>query len=575
MTPVRRRRIYKWELDASARVQSASVRSVWERITPSQLFFASFAAAILVGTVGLVAVPFFYAFEPLELELAAAGPDAPDLPDEGRSLVVVAAGGGTLHIRIFDPMGVRVVDARRERLPGRGPRVEQLETRAAAARAAEEVPEAVEDLIVELAMEIAGYRPARKPPLGLVDALFTATSAVCVTGLIVVDTATYFSIWGKLWLLLLIQVGGLGIISFTTVLIAAIGGRPSLRQEAIAAGPREIIPTLDFRRLTIHVIGFTLAFEALGAAALTVLWAPKFGFWGGLGHAAFHSVSAFCNAGFSTFSDSVIQFQKWPLTLGSIMALIVIGGLGFLTLEELWMAFKARYLGRVFRLSLHSKLVLIMTALLILGGWGAFAVLEWGNALSPNPTWAKLLNALFMSVTARTAGFNSVNYIQATVGANFLTILLMFIGGAPGSTAGGLKVTTVALPGLLAWSRIRGNEVTSLLRRTIPEETIQRAVGLIVFGFALVTACILLLVISEGSDPDRFLSYMFEAVSAFDTVGLSLDITPGLSVVGKLTAIVLMFLGRVGLPTVASVLSVTAYRPLGEFRYADEDVVIG
>ena len=551
------------------------MRSVWERITPSQLFFASFAAAILVGTVGLMAAPLFYAFEPFELQMAPAGPDASALPDEGRSLVVVAAGGGSLRIRIFDTTGAEVVDAGRDQLPGLGPRIDRLEQEVVAARAAEEVSEAVEDLILGSAMEIVGYRPPRKTPLGPVDSLFTATSAVCVTGLIVVDTASHFSIWGKLWLLLMIQVGGLGIISFTTVLIAAIGGRPSLRQEAIAAGPRDIVPDLNFRRLTFHVIAFTLGFEALGTVALTALWAPKFGFWNGLGHGAFHSVSAFCNAGFSTFSDSVIQFQKWPLTLSTIMALIVIGGLGFLTLEELWMALKARYRGRVFRLSLHSKVVLMMTALLIPGGWAAFAALEWGNALSPNPTWAKLLNALFMSVTARTAGFNSVNYIQATVGANFLTILLMFIGGAPGSTAGGLKVTTVALPGLLAWSRIRGREVTSLLRRTVPEETINKAVGLVVFGFALVTASILLLVISEGSDPDRFLSYMFEAVSAFDTVGLSLDITPGLSVIGKLTVIVLMFLGRVGLPTVASVLSVTAYRPLGEFRYAEEDIVIG
>ena len=174
-----------------------------------------------------------------------------------------------------------------------------------------------------------------------------------------------------------------------------------------------------------------------------------------------------------------------------------------------------------------------MTALLLAGGWVAFAVLEWGNTLSAMPPWAKLTNALFMSVTARTAGFNSINYISATDGTNFLTILLMFIGGAPGSTAGGLKVTTVALPGLLAWSRIWGREVTSVWKRTVPEETIQRAVGLVVLGFALVTGCILLLVISEGSgtadDSNDFLGYMFEAVSAFDTVGLSLDITLGLA----------------------------------------------
>ncbi|QDV38333.1 TrkH family potassium uptake protein [Tautonia plasticadhaerens] len=491
MSPVRRRRVYKWELDSAARTRRATVQTAWEQITPEWLFLGSFLAVILIGTIGLRFVPFFYADE--------------------------------------------------------------------------------------------------RAPLGLVDALFTATSAVCVTGLIVVDTATYFSVWGKLWLLALIQVGGLGIITFTTFLIAAMGGRPSLRQEAITSGSREAVQNINYRGLARHVILFTLLFEAAGFVLLSAIWVLQWalseggtlggdtpvGFWEVLGHAAFHSVSAFCNAGFSTFSDSVIRFQNWPLTLGCLMSLIVVGGLGFLTLEELYMSFKARRAGRGYRMSLHSKVVLGMTALLLLGAWPAFAALEWGNSLSGMPAWAKLVNAMFMGVTPRTAGFNNINYVQATVGSNFLTILLMFIGGAPGSTAGGLKVTTVALPALMAWSRIRGRQVTGLLKRTVPEETIQRAVGLVVLGFALVTGCILLIVISEGSSPERFLDYMFEAVSAFDTVGLSRDTTPGLSVFAKLATIVLMFLGRVGLPTVASALTVAAYRPMGEFRYAQEDVVIG
>jgi trk system potassium uptake protein TrkH len=491
LSPVRRRRVYKWELDSAARTRRATVRAAWEQITPEWLFIASFLGVIVIGTIGLRFVPFFYAGD--------------------------------------------------------------------------------------------------RAPLGFVDALFTATSAVCVTGLIVVDTATYFSFWGKLWLLVLIQVGGLGIITFTTFLIAAIGGRPSLRQEAITVGARETVQTIDYRGLVRHVFLFTLAFELIGFVLLAATWSLQWmlseegtlggvdpvGFWEVQGHAAFHSVSAFCNAGFSTFSDSVVRFQTWPLTLIIHMGLIVVGGLGFLTLEELYMYSKARRARRGFRMSLHSKVVLLMTMLLVLGSWPAFAVLEWGNTLAGMPVWAKLVNAMFMGVTPRTAGFNNVNYVQATVGASFLTILLMFIGGAPGSTAGGLKVTTVALPGLLAWSRIRGRQVTGIFKRTVPEETIQRAVGLIVLGFALVTGCILLIVISEGSSPERFLDYMFEAVSAFDTVGLSRDTTPGLSTFAKLAMIVLMFLGRVGLPTVASALTVAAYRPAGEFRYAQEDIVIG
>jgi trk system potassium uptake protein TrkH len=224
---------------------------------------------------------------------------------------------------------------------------------------------------------------------------------------------------------------------------------------------------------------------------------------------------------------------------------------------------------------LHSKIVLMMTGSLLVGGWVGFGILEWDNTLDAIPGWARPINALFLSVSPRTAGFNNIDYAEMSAGASFLTILLMFIGGAPGSTAGGLKVTTVALPALLAWSRIRGQRVTGFLKRTVPEETIQRAVGLIVLGFALVTGSILLTVISEGSPPERFLDVMFECVSAFDTVGLSRSMTDDLGGSGRLTMVVLMFLGRVGLPTIASALTVAAYRPLGDFRYAQEDVVIG
>lgn len=477
MSPSRRRRIYKWELDAAAQTQRVSARGAWERITPEWLFIGSFLALIVVGAIGLRILPFLYA------------------------------------------------DGNR--------------------------------------------------PLGMIDSLFTSTSAVCVTGLIVVDTATYFSIWGKLWILMLIQFGGLGMITFTTVLIASLGGRPSLRQEAITARSREAVPTVNYRGLTRHVILFTLAFEAVGAAVLAVLWVPRFGLVAGVGHASFHSISAFCNAGFSTFTDSVVGFQRWPLSLSTLMLLIVLGGLGFLTIEELWMTFKARRMGRGFRMSLHSKIVLGMTGLLLGVGWVGFAVLEWSNTLSRMPGWARPINALFLSVSPRTAGFNNVDYAETTAGSSFLTILLMFVGGAPGSTAGGLKVTTVALPALLALSRIRGREVTMIMKRTVPEETIQRSVGLIVLGFALVTLCILMLIISDAVAEDKFLDAMFEAVSAFATVGLSRGTTPTLSGFGRLVMVALMFLGRVGLPTFASALTVASSRHQANFRYAEEDVVIG
>ena len=418
-------------------------------------------------------------------------------------------------------------------------------------------------------------------PLGWLDALFTATSAVCVTGLIVVDTATYFTAAGQAFILLLIQLGGLGMITFTSLIIVALGRRLSLRQEVLTKTSIEAAPHVDYRTLTRDVVLFTVVIEALGAALLYLFWIPRFGWTGALWPALFHSVSAFCNAGFSTFSDSLIGFQTAPATLLVVMSLIVVGGLGFLTLEELHQRRIAARENRVFRVSIHSRIVLATTALLIVGGWGLFSFFEWKVTLSELPPWARLLNSLFMSVTARTAGFNAIDYGQATDSSNFLTILLMSIGGSPGSTAGGLKTTTVALIGLLAWARFRGVEVTSLWGRTIPEETIQRAVGLFVVTFGLVTLAIFFLISTEvgrvahGESGQSFLTYMFEASSAFSTVGLSMGATADLSPSGRWVAILLMYLGRVGPLTFAAAIALRRPTPAGEFRYAYEDVVVG
>ena len=417
--------------------------------------------------------------------------------------------------------------------------------------------------------------------LGWLDAVFTATSAVCVTGLIVVDTATHFTLGGQAFILLLIQLGGLGMITFTTVIIAALGRRLSLRQQALAPSSGDIIPDLDYRRLTRDVVLFTLALEAIGALLLYALWVPRFGWGGAAWPALFHSISAFCNAGFSTFSDSLIGFQAAPYTLAVIMALIVVGGIGFLVLEELYLRIRAGERGRIVRISLHSRLVLATTAVLIIGGWIPFTLFEWGVTFSGMPDWVRVLNGLFMSVTARTGGFNTIDYAEAAVNTNFLTMLLMFVGGSPGSTAGGLKTTTIALVALLAWSRFRGRTAVRLWDRTIPEESVQRAVGLTVVGVALVTAAILAYSTSEigavgHSDADRgFLAYTFEAVSAINTVGLSMGTTGELSPFGKWFTMLLMFLGRVGPMTFAAALALSAKPHTGKLRDAHEDVVIG
>jgi trk system potassium uptake protein len=413
-------------------------------------------------------------------------------------------------------------------------------------------------------------------PLSWLDALFTATSAVCVTGLIVVDTATYFTFWGQAFLLLLIQLGGLGMLTLTSMIIISLGRRLSLRQEALYTGSLQAARTVTQRRLIFDIVRFTLILEAIGALALFLLWLPRFGWKEAVWHAVFQSISAFCNAGFSTFSDSLVGFQESSASLAVVILLIVIGGLGFLTLEEVVLRLQAGRRRQIFRLSLHSRLVLACTVLLLLGGWILFALFEWHGTLSGLTPGDRLTNALFASVTCRTAGFHTIDYAQATDSTNFLSILLMMIGGSPGSTAGGMKTTTFALIGLLAWSRFGGFLAPVAWGRSVRDETTQRAVGLFVVAVGLVTLGIFVLTVSERAHltDGSFLVKMFEVVSAFNTVGLSMGMTSELSAIGKVTTILLMFLGRVGPLTLAAALFLRRH-PRAEFRYAYEDVVIG
>lgn len=411
------------------------------------------------------------------------------------------------------------------------------------------------------------------------DALFTAASAVCITGLAVVDTATHFTTLGQVYLLVLIQLGGLGMITFSTVIILALGRRLSLRHERLTGTASDLTPHIPVDRLARDVLRFTFGVEALGALLLYALWAPRLGWADAAWPAVFHAVSAFCNAGFSTFSDSVMGFQRSPGTLVVITGLVMAGAIGFLTVEELLMQRRARRRGEAFRLSLHSRLVLATNVLLLAGGCIALGLFEWEGALAGLRPMHRAANVLFMSATPRSGGFNSIDYAAASDSTNFFTIILMFIGGSPGSTAGGLKTTTVALVGLVAWARLRGRTTPSLWGRSIPEETVQRAIGLAVVVFAIVTASIFAYTWTEATGPgaggDRFLALMFEAVSAFNTVGLSMGVTPALSDAGKWLTSLLMFVGRVGPLTFAAALAVAAERQDVRYRYAYEDVVVG
>lgn len=410
-------------------------------------------------------------------------------------------------------------------------------------------------------------------PLSWLDALFTSTSAVCVTGLIVVDTATYFTMAGQAWILLLIQLGGLGMVTLSSLVIIALGKRLSLRQEALSHNPNQVAPHVNVKQLTFDVLRFTIVFEFVGALLLYAPWISRFGWGDAAWHALFHSVSAFCNAGFSTFSDNLVSFQESPFSLFVVMILIVAGGLGFLTLEELQLRYQAGKKKKIFRTSLHSRLVVVTTVALLLVGWVLYFGFEDHGTLAHLSLPHKLSNALFMSVTARTAGFNTIDYDQASDSANFLTILLMTIGGSPGSTAGGIKTTTFALIGLLAWSRLIGDETTSFASRSIRKETTERAVGLLVMAFGLVAIGIFLLTVIQPAQ-GRFLGQMFEVSSAFNTVGLSMGETPFLSSPSRVLVILLMYFGRVGPLVVAAAIALRQYGR-SSFRYTYEDVVVG
>jgi trk system potassium uptake protein TrkH len=420
------------------------------------------------------------------------------------------------------------------------------------------------------------------PSLSWIDALFTSTSAVCVTGLIVVDTGSFFTHAGQAFILLLIQLGGLGILTFATLAILAWGGRVSLHQEALALQPAEVLPQIDVGTMVKRIVLFTLTLEGIGAALLFLLWLGRFSPGQAAWHAIFHAVSAFCNAGFSTFQDSLTQFAASGPVLVVVMALIVLGGLGFVVLEELreWIRRRPETKATL-TLTLHSKLVLVTTAILILLGAVLFSALEWNNVLAGFSPLGRVLNAFFMSVTPRTAGFNTVDYSTTSDSTNFLTILLMSVGGSPGSTAGGIKTTTVALVVLLASARLRGKGTPSAFRASVAPDTVERAVGVMVLTIGAMTLGIWLISVTElGGNahtqaPGEFIGHMFEMVSAFNTVGLSMGVTSHLSFLGKLITVALMFLGRLGLLTVGLALARRGRLSGDDYRYAYEEVMIG
>ena len=419
--------------------------------------------------------------------------------------------------------------------------------------------------------------------IGFVDALFTATSASCVTGLIVLDTGTAYTLFGQIVILLLIQTGGLGIMTFSTVVVLLAGKRLSLVgqvaiQDTFTQGKG--MRSIDIVR---DVFMMTFIIEGLGVALLFWGFLPGNSTVRALYLAVFHSVSAFCNAGFAIFSDNLIEFQRnWLVNL-VISLLIIFGGMGFLVFSELkrhYFEAKERHLYRGIwpRLSLQTRLVLSTTVVLIVLGTVIILVMEWDNTIASLPMPLKILAAFFQSVTTRTAGFNTIPIQYMSNVSLFAIIILMFIGGSPGSCAGGIKTTTFSTLVLRGLASFKGREKPQVFHRTIPTNSVWKAISVSMVSIFLVVIGTMILSITELGDTSHFQSrgsfieLLFEVVSAFGTVGLSAGVTGKLTVIGKLVITVIMFMGRLGPLVVAVAMS---RQSTLSYYYAEENIMVG
>lgn len=405
--------------------------------------------------------------------------------------------------------------------------------------------------------------------LPLLDALFTAASASCVTGLTVCDTYTQFSLFGQLVILLLIQVGGLSFMVVSLLVPFFLGGRIGLRQRAMLMDTVGALKLGGVVRLTRRALVVTALLEGAGALVLATWFCPQFGFWQGLWMALFHAVSAFCNAGFDLLGilapgTSLHAVSNQPLVLLPLSVLVILGGLGFV----LWDDLAANGL-HVRRYRLHTKVVLSTTGLLLLLGTVAFYCMESGGAFAGFSPKQKLLLAFFQAVTPRTAGFATVPMESLGQSSTLLTLILMFVGAGSGSTGGGIKVGTFAVLVLSVKAYVLQKEEVDLFHRRLDEDTIPKALSTVcLYSMALLAGCMVLCVPQVPLE-----DALFEAVSAIGTVGLSRGLTPLLRPASKMTLIALMFAGRVGSMSVA--MSLTRRGPQPKLRNVREKILIG
>lgn len=410
-------------------------------------------------------------------------------------------------------------------------------------------------------------------PVGFVNALFTATSAVCVTGLVVVDTGTHWTVLGQVVIISLIQIGGLGIMTMSTLFALLVGRRITLRERLLIQESLNQFDLEGLVRLTKNILIASFLIEFIGALIYSLVFIPEYGLSKGIGFGIFHSIASFCNAGFDIIGDfkSFTPYVNNFLININAMALIVIGGLGFSVWTDIYQMVKERSLRNV---TLHSKVVIVTTIFLILFGAIFIFVVEFNNpaTLKELPLSGKLLASFFHSVTPRTAGINTLDMEGLTTPTKFLSIIFMIIGGSPGSTAGGIKTATAAVLALTVIAVIKGKEEPEVFERRLPNYLVYRAVAVALISLSLIVFVTMVLSLTENAD---FLTLFFETSSAFGTVGLTLNYTPNLSLVGKLIVSITMFAGRVGPLTLILAFAKRASSNKGNLKYPEDRIMVG
>ncbi|WP_411680381.1 TrkH family potassium uptake protein [Clostridium thailandense] len=403
----------------------------------------------------------------------------------------------------------------------------------------------------------------------LIDCIFISTSATCVTGLVTLDTGTYWSYFGQIVILMLIQIGGLGFMSIATLIALLMGRKITLKERLVIQQSLNSFTIQGLVKMSKYLLIFTFGVEAAGAAILATQFVPELGWAKGIYYGIFHSVSAFCNAGIDIIGGfrSLTPYSDNAVILLTISALIVIGGLGFFVWQEIY------YFKNKRKISLHSKLVIISTIFLIVVGTVLMFLFEMDNpkTIGNMQMKGKVLSSIVASVVPRTAGFNSISTADMSGEGIFLTMLLMFIGGSPGSTAGGIKTTTAALLIITVVSVIKGRGDAEVYERRIGKEIVYRALVVTVLGIGVVMIGTIILCMIEK--PASLEYILYEVISAFGTVGLTLGLTPHLSVPSKIIVSLIMYAGRIGTLTLA--LSLAQKTIPGTIKYPEDKILIG